>query len=72
MAENFTTNNTGITLFNQAEVSASSLLIGYIALIISAIFFGSNLVPIKKIEPGDGKKIKQELILARFEIFYVI
>ena len=28
---------------------------GYIAVLIASVFFGSNLVPVKKFETGDGK-----------------
>lgn len=57
---NFTSNAT--SLFTTASVltttehagSLSSAIIGYIAVIIAVLLFGSNLVPVKKFETGDG------------------
>ena len=32
----------------------SNLLIGWIGIVIAVLFFGSNFIPIKKYETGDG------------------
>ena len=31
---------------------------GYIAVLVASVFFGSNLVPVKKFETGDGKYLQ--------------
>ena len=54
MAENYTSSSPEI--LTEKEISTLPPWIGYIALIICVVFFGSNWVPIKKVESGDGMK----------------
>lgn len=57
---NFTSNST--IPFTTASVvtttvhsgGVSSEVLGYIAVIVAVLLFGSNLVPVKKFETGDG------------------
>ena len=55
MAENYTTYSPEV--FTERGISTLPSWIGYIALTISVLFFGSNWVPIKKVESGDGMKL---------------
>lgn len=58
---NFTSNSTipfttasVVTTTAHSGGGVSSVILGYIAVIVAVLLFGSNLVPVKKFETGDG------------------
>lgn len=58
---NFTSNSTipfttasVVTTTAHSGGGVSSEVLGYIAVIVAVLLFGSNLVPVKKFETGDG------------------
>ena len=55
----------------QASVKSMPAWIGYIALVIAAVFLGSNWVPIKKVKSGDGMLLNSYLssYYEMFDIF---
>ncbi len=46
----------GINIIDDmSEKTAYPNYVGYIASVVAIVFFGSNFLPVKKFETGDGK-----------------
>lgn len=55
-------------LQNIANLNMSEMVIGWIAVAIAVLFFGSNFIPIKKFETGDGMFFQFVVCIGRYYI----